>query len=310
MQTRAPAIFATCLTITTYVLVVFGSAVRANHAGLACPDWPMCFGEVIPTLDFGVALEWGHRVLAGFVSLAFATLGGWLFVTKRMTGPRAVLWGIGAVLLCTQVVLGGLTVLELLAEWTVVAHLLTGNSFTATLLLLSATLWHDARPVQRPSVASFQRLVALGVGVLVVTQLGLGGWVAAAEAGTACGPAWPNCGGSAWFPTFSGLQGIQVIHRTMAYIVLAGVVVGFLATRGSGRLGRIAGVVMALTFLQAGIGIANVLLMVPVETTVLHSAGAAALVLSTVWWNFEAWMAPVRASASSALPVARPLEAK
>ena len=71
-STRNLAIFATGLTAVTYVLLVFGSAVRVHGAGLACPDWPLCFGEVIPALDFQVFMEWGHRVLAGLVSLGFS----------------------------------------------------------------------------------------------------------------------------------------------------------------------------------------------------------------------------------------------
>ena len=55
----------------TYVLIVFGALVRANGAGLACPDWPLCFGEVIPAFDVGVAFEWGHRALAGSVGLVW-----------------------------------------------------------------------------------------------------------------------------------------------------------------------------------------------------------------------------------------------
>ena len=49
----------------TYVLIVFGALVRAHGAGLACPDWPLCFGEWVPEFDFRIAFEWGHRALAG-----------------------------------------------------------------------------------------------------------------------------------------------------------------------------------------------------------------------------------------------------
>ena len=62
------------LMLVTTALIVLGALVRAHGAGLACPDWPLCFGRVIPEIDFEVAFEWSHRVLAGAVSLAFAAL--------------------------------------------------------------------------------------------------------------------------------------------------------------------------------------------------------------------------------------------
>ncbi|MGI9431363.1 MAG: COX15/CtaA family protein, partial [Myxococcota bacterium] len=62
------------LAALTYVLIVLGALVRAHGAGLACPDWPLCFGEVIPTFDFKIAFEWGHRALAGTVGLIFLGL--------------------------------------------------------------------------------------------------------------------------------------------------------------------------------------------------------------------------------------------
>ena len=58
----------------TWALIVLGALVRAHAAGLACPDWPLCFGELVPRFDLKVAFEWGHRVTAGVVSLAFAAL--------------------------------------------------------------------------------------------------------------------------------------------------------------------------------------------------------------------------------------------
>ena len=66
---------ATGLVAIIYVLLIFGASVRVWGAGLACPDWPLCFGMLVPEIDFKVGLEFGHRVYAGGVSLLFVWLG-------------------------------------------------------------------------------------------------------------------------------------------------------------------------------------------------------------------------------------------
>ena len=42
------------LVAAVWILIVLGALVRANDAGLACPDWPLCFGELVPQLDVRV----------------------------------------------------------------------------------------------------------------------------------------------------------------------------------------------------------------------------------------------------------------
>ena len=119
------------LVALTLGLIVLGALVRAHGAGLACPDWPRCFGVWVPVLDLRIGFEWAHRVMAGSISLLFVGLGVAVLrdpVLRRAAGgPLAI----AAALLVAQIVLGGLTVLLGLAPWTVTAHLLTGTSFAA-----------------------------------------------------------------------------------------------------------------------------------------------------------------------------------
>src|SRR6266699_3072765 len=56
--------------ITAYGTIVLGGTVRGMGAGLACPDWPLCNGSVIPDLaDPTIAIEYAHRLVAALTSL-------------------------------------------------------------------------------------------------------------------------------------------------------------------------------------------------------------------------------------------------
>jgi cytochrome c oxidase assembly protein subunit 15 len=282
------------LAALTYGLIVLGALVRAHGAGLACPDWPLCFGDVIPQLDFKVAFEFGHRVVAGSVALLFTGLA-WATLRRPVLGPalRPAL-AIAALLLAVQIVLGGLTVLKLLATWTVTSHLVTGNAFALALVLIGRRLLELAgpapvrtdrpvgSPVQRvadrpPAASPLERAATTAVAGLLALQLVLGGLVSSSYAGLVC-PDWPTCMNGEYFPTFSGIQGLHVLHRTVAYTLLAALLAAALLARRSPVLGRWLTLASVLGLAQVAVGVANVLLRLPVEITALHSALAAALV--------------------------------
>ena len=271
----------------TYVLIVFGASVRVHGAGLACPDWPLCFGEVVPQLNFEIFLEWGHRVLAGGVSLGFLALFAQLVRWRKDLPPGTMTVAVcAAIALLVQVILGGLTVLELLAQWTVTSHLLTGNTFCALLFLIALRLGETETVPERASVPVYTRGLAWLFAGLVPLQVALGGLVSSSYAGLACG-LWPGCNGPEWFPTFSGLIGLQVQHRVAAYTLFGVALLLLTVTRGKGRVGRGALLAFGMVSLQAAIGIANVWTRLAVEVTLLHSAGAAALFLITTWLTYE-----------------------
>lgn len=268
------------LVAVTYGLLVFGASVRVHGAGLSCPDWPLCFGEVVPRLDFRIFLEWGHRVLASLVSVGFLVAGSIALYRPETRSRVGGLIGAAAVALAVQIVLGGLTVLHLLAYWSVTLHLLTGNLFCTLLLLVALRLRAVGTPAPSPMPA-LARPVGLALVVAVFVQLGLGGLVSSNYAGLAC-TEWPTCNGGVWFPTFTGIVGLQLFHRFGAYTVSALVLAFWWINRGSAAH-RPAAILLVLLACQITLGVANVLMAMPVELAILHSALADLILLTTAW---------------------------
>jgi cytochrome c oxidase assembly protein subunit 15 len=261
----------------TWALIVLGALVRAHGAGLACPDWPLCFGELVPRFDLKVAFEWGHRVAAASVALAFAALAALALQRSATRRATARLLALAAALLAAQVLLGALTVWHLLASWSVTAHLLTGTSFALALLLIACALRDLGAPARRPHRSSPASAGTLGLAALLLAlQIALGGLVSSNYAGLAC-PEWPTCNGGIWFPSFRGSVGLHLLHRYNGYLLLVALAVAAGASRRDPRLRPPAFAALAIGILQVGVGIANVSFGLPVEVTGLHSALATAL---------------------------------
>ncbi len=261
----------------SFVLIVFGAIVRAEGAGLACPDWPLCFGRWVPSFDAKVALEWGHRVLASALTLGLALMT--FLVIRSPSAPR-IRRGLGLawVLITVQIVLGGLTVLLGLAPWTVTAHLVVGNLFCALLLWLSRDVrWGHIKGGAIPPLA---RSLVIVTTLLLGLQITLGGLVSSHVAGLACAR-FPTCDGIAWIPTLEGPVGLHVVHRLGAYTLALAYVALAIVGRQVESIGWLAWIAVSLVVIQVGIGAANVLSGLPVEVTALHSAMAAGLVLIT-----------------------------
>ncbi|HEX5065755.1 MAG TPA: COX15/CtaA family protein [Myxococcota bacterium] len=264
------------LTGVTVCLIVLGALVRAHEAGLACPDWPLCFGEFVPAFDLRVAFEYSHRVLAGSVLLAFAALSIAAWRRGAGAGARRCIV-VGAVLLGIQALLGALTVWHLLASWTVTSHLVTGNACALTLLLTAFTL-RDEGVVRAPATPAARRWIPL-VACVLFLQLVLGGLVSSRYAGLSC-PEWPTCNGGVWFPTWHGPVGIHLMHRSNGYLLALLLCASAWMLRGDPRVGRGVRLAAALVLAQVVVGVANVRFGIPVEITALHSLLAALLVLT------------------------------
>jgi cytochrome c oxidase assembly protein subunit 15 len=150
---RALPLLSSHLVVAVVALVVIGGATRVMEAGLACPDWPLCYGTLLPgrQMNLQVFLEWFHRLDAFLVGLALLALvalcSRWAAGLPRWL-PR--LSAAALLLVLIQGGLGALTVLQQLAAATVTAHLATA----LLLLLLLSGLHQLIQPRPTPAVSA------------------------------------------------------------------------------------------------------------------------------------------------------------
>ncbi|MDJ0681741.1 MAG: heme A synthase, partial [Xenococcaceae cyanobacterium MO_167.B52] len=165
------------IAIATLLLMAVGSATRVMNAGLACPDWPLCYGQLVPTqqMNLQVFLEWFHRLdaaLIGFSAIALAGLSWWWRKELPSWLPGTAIFAL--FLIVFQGILGGLTVTQLLRFDIVTAHLGTALLFFGTLIVIGTSLIpFTPSPSGNPSL----RWWGLAAAILVYLQSLLGGLV-------------------------------------------------------------------------------------------------------------------------------------
>lgn len=311
--------------ILTFFLIPLGAYVRLSDAGLGCPDWPGCYGQITPhhaTDEINAALqanpegrvshakawkEMTHRYVAG--TLGLVILG--IFITAWRQRKQAQ-YGMGLplallVVVVFQAALGMWTVTQLLKPLVVTAHLLGGM----TTLAILVWLWRRERAVPHRAyfapVDHMRTLALIGL-LLVIVQIALGGWVSANYAALACND-FPLCQYALVPPmdfrhaftlqrnlgetatgellSLSALTAIHWTHRVMALIVTVYLVwLAMRLYRISGYSG-IATMLLGTLALQVGLGISNVVFSLPLPVAVAHNAGAAVLLAGMVMLNYR-----------------------
>jgi protoheme IX farnesyltransferase len=269
--------------IATGVLLVAGVTVKATGAGLACPDWPLCHGRLIPPRDALALIEYGHRLLASVVGLLMLVLT--IQVWRHLRGQRRYArLALGLLfVLAAQIGLGGAAVLSDLIPAVVGTHLATAMAFLVLLVLLTATLSWDTEP-RLDVPASPPALLRLAHLALVATflQIVLGGFVSALGAGLAC-PDLPLCHGRL-LPPAAPVATLHMAHRLQGVLV-AIVVLGITVRAHSSRdrvvraAATIAGI---LVLIQVTLGVFAVLTRLAIPVRIAHLAGAEGLLASLV----------------------------
>ncbi|BAY19369.1 cytochrome oxidase assembly [Anabaenopsis circularis NIES-21] len=256
------------MSIATLILMAIGSATRVMNAGLACPDWPLCYGELVPAkqMNLQVFLEWFHRLdasLIGVSAIALAGLSWW----HRRSLPVWLPWAasFALFLIVFQGILGGLTVTELLRFDIVTAHLGTALLFFTTLLVVGTAL----APYQGTGNVGKLPWIGLAAAMLVYVQSLLGAIVGSRWALHQCFGTSELC--SVMYSHIFGL-----VPPTVA--TLAVVLISWRTPALHPALRRLANMAGGLLVLQILLGVATFRLHLQVEPlTVSHQAIGAAL---------------------------------
>ncbi|STY30709.1 cytochrome c oxidase assembly protein [Legionella wadsworthii] len=301
-------------------VVMLGAYTRLTDAGLGCPDWPGCYGQMVlpsageklksaqthyPQIPIESRKAWTemvHRYVAGTLALLIFFIGFYT-LRKRLQGNKlpwhwpAVLF----ILVLFQAALGMWTVTLKLLPVVVMGHLLGGMLIVACLTrfrLQISTLNGQDMDRWRPWFYA-------GLFILFL-QIALGGWVSSNYAGISC-IGFPTCNG-VWFPELHFAKGfnlfspvganyqggvldhevrvtIQFIHRlgaiiTAAYLLALSL---FILIRSRfNYLRSAAAVILCLIIIQFTLGVLNVVYLLPISVAVAHN-GVAALLLATLF---------------------------
>ncbi|PMH44538.1 cytochrome B [Vibrio sp. 10N.286.49.B3] len=313
--------------LLTITVIMLGAYTRLSDAGLGCPDWPGCYGQlVVPTQEAQINqamrlfpnhtiepnkawLEMIHRYVAGALGLCVFAIALMCLFTRQVPKKLPLFL---LILVIGQAMLGMWTVTMKLMPIVVMGHLLGGFSLLSLLVLLYQRLNFQAQPFSQIRRASLVRFVAALALCVLIIQVMLGGWTSANYAALMC-TALPFCEGD-WqqYLDFSNAfqwshqniesyefgvldyparMTIHVSHRVGALVTACIVMLlaAQLLLQDNVRLKRVAIGLIFLLGIQILLGISNVVFQLPLAIAVLHNIGAALLLANLVYTNYIVW---------------------
>ncbi len=299
--------------ILALIVVILGAYTRLADAGLGCPDWPGCYGQLlVPDVisseydrPLDVAKAWKemvHRYAASTLGLSIVVIF-LLAIFRRPETLRSIKLPTALLLLVGfQGALGMWTVTEQVHPGIVTMHLFGGFSTTTLLFWL---LLNERRSIklEQPILKKHKLMLILVTGLLVF-QIFLGGWTSTNYAALSCGDYFPTCLGEMWpddmdFKNayywgplgidyeFGILENqtrtaIQMVHRIGALVVTVAILALSFTLKSYPTLKKSIAVVLALLAIQVALGIVNVVMSLPIFAATMHNVVALALLLSLI----------------------------
>lgn len=251
-----------------YLLMIMGAFVTSTGSGLACPDWPLCYGTVKPPFRVHIWFEWGHRLLGGTTGILLIL--STVFVWMRYKGIARILTALLLGLLFLGVLIGGITVLteapyldNIFRVAIVSSHLIIAT-MVLTSLIITLRKIGGSHQVAEKGYAFF-------LFCLVYLQVILGILVRYSRASLAC-PDFPLCQGRLIPYLGNSAVALHFTHRvTACAVVLFTVFMLYRAIkRGSGI--RVAAITLGIVLLQAVFGASVVLTGMFLPVIIMHGA--------------------------------------
>jgi protoheme IX farnesyltransferase len=290
---------ATATVIVTVLLIAWGGVVRATGSGDGCPDWPRCFGRLVPRLEYHTLIEYTHRFLAflaGALSLALAIVGGWSLFRRRPVDRVAAWLAVGLLpLFAVQAAIGGWIIATNEDSGVVTLHFAVAFIVLALVVAIAVRERLGGGAGER----SYARLTAW-TALATYALLLVGTYVRAENAGLAFRE-WPLMGQSL-VPDLSLPGAVAMFaHRMLAIVVVAlftwTMIRARTMTPRSPLLVRLSTLALVLLIAQVFVGGANVLTELATWARATHVAMSA-----LIWATVVALAVAARAEPTSTRP--------
>jgi heme a synthase len=307
--------FAVLTAVATFLLIGLGGLVTSHEAGMSVPDWPTSYGYNMFALPIkfwtgGAFFEHTHRLLASAVGFLTTILAVWLWLKDSRQWMKwlgvAAFFGVVA-----QGILGGLRVTMKMDSLGIFHGAVAQTFFVliCAIALFTSRFWIElASKRNNFSVPRGLRSHVLFVTLLIFVQLLIGATMRHQHAGLAIsdfplahGKIWPDTSPDAIAsynahrieingenPITSFQIVLQMIHRVVAFFILAGVAAAaWLATKrlgGKDSLTKLAFFWLALILTQVALGAATIWTNKAADVATAHvMVGALSLVTGALW---------------------------
>ena len=275
----------------TLALLLLGSVVHATESSLACPDWPTCFGTMMPEMTGGVFWEHLHRLWAGALVLLFLAA---VIIVRRQLPQRTDIFRMGVaglVLLVLQSLLGGLTVIHRLPDAISTSHLALAFAFLALVTVMLVRIdpgshgtRNDPSHMTGGTGGGLTRRTGMWAAGLVFVQSVVGALVRHTDSGMAC-PDVPLCLGRVIPPLDHPMVQLHFLHRVLGVVLAVFVLTRtwLVITRSGDPVSRrLAGCLGAAVVCQVLLGFLSVAFRLGVPYVSAHTLLAATLLALAV----------------------------
>jgi cytochrome c oxidase assembly protein subunit 15 len=283
MKHRLPLI----TTASTYILIILGVLVVGFDAGLACSDWPLCNGRIMPPLEGKILVEFTHRTFSSLTGILIL-LNAFFLWKKYLGNKRLRVMAIAPVFLLGLVaVLGGVNVLNKLPSG------LTALDMVVALLLLASLVWFTVQTRADNKIGFFGQTgadlnglrqlyrPAVAVAVAVFMQAAIGGFLKHSSAShTYVHPEAPLP--KELVTTFPAAQAVMMLHGFAVFLVVFAVFWLLVFAKKHKMFLKQSIFLVLLIVVQIALGLLAIMTKLELLTTTAHMAVASLMLWISV----------------------------